>query len=88
MRIASQRSGRTCEIVVEDDGPGIPPEDRERVFQRFYRSSDDGRGTGLGLAIVRWIAKAHAGTVTIAQSGEAGGARFVTSIPEHDALSS
>lgn len=88
VRIASQRSGRTCEIVVEDDGPGIAPEDRERVFQRFYRSSEDGGGTGLGLAIVRWIAKAHAGTVTIAQNGEAGGARFVTSIPEHDALSS
>ncbi len=82
VRIASQRNGRTCEIVVEDDGDGIPAEDRERVFQRFYRRTDDGGGTGLGLAIVRWIAKAHAGTVTIAQTSQ-GGARFVASIPEH-----
>ncbi len=82
VRIASQRNGRTCEIVVEDDGDGIPAEDRERVFQRFYRRTDDGGGTGLGLAIVGWIAKAHAGTVTIAQTSQ-GGARFVASIPEH-----
>jgi signal transduction histidine kinase len=82
VRIASQRNGRTCEIVVEDDGEGIPAEDRERVFQRFYRRTEDPGGTGLGLAIVGWIAKAHAGTVTIAQASQ-GGARFVASIPEH-----
>jgi signal transduction histidine kinase len=80
--IASQRKGRSCEIVVEDDGEGIPPTDRERIFERFYRGSDDGAGTGLGLAIVRWIAHAHAGSVAVAQSN-AGGARFVASIPEH-----
>ena len=85
VRIASQRNGRTCEIVVEDDGDGIPPQERERVFQRFYRGSDDLGGTGLGLAIVRWIAKAHAGTVTIAPTSQ-GGARFVASIPEHAGL--
>ena len=82
VRIASRRNGRQCEIVVEDDGDGIPPADRERVFERFYRRSDDGSGTGLGLAIVRWIAQAHAGSVAITQS-ENGGARFVASIPEH-----
>ncbi|MEO6834963.1 MAG: HAMP domain-containing sensor histidine kinase [Candidatus Tumulicola sp.] len=82
VRVASLRHGRTCEIVVEDDGEGIPPEDRERVFERFYRRSDDGAGTGLGLAIVRWIADAHAGSVTVAQAG-AGGARFVASLPAH-----
>jgi len=87
VRIGSQRNGRSCEIVVEDDGDGIPPTDRERVFQRFYRRSDDGFGTGLGLAIVRWIAQAHAGTVTIAQASQ-GGARFVASIPEHAPMSS
>jgi signal transduction histidine kinase len=79
--IASQRNGRTCEIIVEDDGEGIPPADRERVFERFYRRYDDGGGTGLGLAIVRWIAQAHAGNVRIAQASQ-GGARFVASIPE------
>jgi signal transduction histidine kinase len=80
--IASRRNGRFCEIVVEDDGEGIPPEERERVFERFYRRSNDGAGTGLGLAIVRWIARAHDGTVT-AGATAAGGARFVAAIPTH-----
>ena len=78
--VASQRNGRSCEIVVDDDGDGIPPAERERIFERFYRRADDGSGTGLGLAIVRWIARAHEGAVT---AGEApgGGARFVAAIP-------
>lgn len=84
--IASQRNGRVCEIVVEDDGDGVPAGDRERIFERFYRRSDDGAGTGLGLAIVRWIAQAHAGSVAVAQS-QSGGARFVASIPQHEASS-
>ncbi len=83
VRIASLRNGRTCDIVVDDDGEGIPLEDRERVFERFYRRSSDGPGTGLGLAIVRWIANAHAGTVAATQSA-GGGARFVASLPAHD----
>ena len=82
--IASQRNGRCCEIVVEDDGDGVPDADRERIFERFYRRSDDGTGTGLGLAIVRWIAQAHAGSVAVVQAN-GGGARFVASLPEHDA---
>jgi len=82
VRIVSRRNGRCCEIVVEDDGEGVPESDRERIFERFYRRSDDGTGTGLGLAIVRWIAQAHAGSVEIGRS-ETGGARFVTSLPQH-----
>ncbi|MBV8490923.1 MAG: HAMP domain-containing histidine kinase [Candidatus Eremiobacteraeota bacterium] len=80
--IASRRNGRTCEIVVDDDGAGIPPDLRERVFERFYRQTQDGSGTGLGLAIVRWIARAHDGTVTAGES-PTGGAQFVASIPAH-----
>lgn len=80
--IGSRRNGRVCEIVVEDDGYGIPPEERELIFQRFYRRADDGSGTGLGLAIVRWIAQAHEGVVTVAQT-PGGGARFVAAIPAH-----
>ena len=53
-------------LEVEDDGPGIAPPDRARVFERFVRlSEDDRRGTGLGLAIVREIAIAHRATVEI-----------------------
>jgi signal transduction histidine kinase len=78
--IASQRNGRQCEIVVDDDGDGIPPEERERIFARFYRRSDDASGTGLGLAIVRWIASAHDGAITVGEA-PSGGARFVAAIP-------
>ncbi|MGA7094075.1 MAG: HAMP domain-containing sensor histidine kinase, partial [Candidatus Cybelea sp.] len=80
--IASRQNGRLCEIVVDDDGDGIPAADRERIFQRFYRRSNDGTGTGLGLAIVRWIARAHDGTVTAVEA-PSGGARFVAALPSH-----
>jgi signal transduction histidine kinase len=82
VRIASARTPRGCELIVDDDGPGIPPEDRERVFERLYRRSNDGTGTGLGLAIVRWIALAHEGTVHV-ETAALGGARVVAILPAH-----
>ncbi|GAB2489660.1 HAMP domain-containing sensor histidine kinase [Streptosporangium sandarakinum] len=70
-------------LEVLDDGPGIPPEQREYVFRRFARldaaRSKDKGGTGLGLAICREIAERHGGTLTIRDSGK--GARFVASFP-------
>ena len=60
-------------FYVADDGPGIPPDDRERVFEGGYSTSED--GTGFGLKIVQRIAEAHGWTVTATES-EAGGARF------------
>ncbi|MEM7275812.1 MAG: HAMP domain-containing sensor histidine kinase [Actinomycetota bacterium] len=70
-------------LVVEDDGPGIRPEDRDRVFERFARL-DDARtrgtgGAGLGLALVRAIVEHHDGTVTVDDS-ELGGARFTATL--------
>jgi signal transduction histidine kinase len=67
-----------------DDGPGIPPEQRELVFGRFHRT-DSARnrtrgGAGLGLAIVRAIAEAHGGRVAAGESPE-GGARVEISLP-------
>lgn len=82
VRISSLRSGRVCEILVDDDGGGVPLEDRERIFERFYRRASDGAGAGLGLAIVRWIAHAHNGTVTVGDA-PGGGARFTASLPAH-----
>jgi len=82
VRIASSRNARTCSIVVEDDGDGVPLEDRERIFERFYRRTQDSSGTGLGLAIVRWIASAHEGAVDV-DGAEGGGARFVATLPAH-----
>ncbi|HEY4450394.1 MAG TPA: HAMP domain-containing sensor histidine kinase [Solirubrobacteraceae bacterium] len=71
--------GERLRFLVEDDGPGIPLDQRERVFHRFHRT-DSGRdrasgGTGLGLAIVRAIADAHGGSVSAGESPE-GGARI------------
>jgi two-component system OmpR family sensor kinase len=71
-------------FLVEDDGPGIPAAQRERVFDRFHRT-DSARdrasgGTGLGLAIVRAIAEAHGGRVAAGESPE-GGARIEFELP-------
>jgi two-component system, OmpR family, sensor kinase len=72
-------------LVVEDDGPGIPPEVRPRIFDRFVRSAGPGdratsTGTGLGLAIVRAIAAEHHGRVSVGES-RMGGALFRIDIP-------
>lgn len=80
--IASRRNGGVCEIVVEDDGDGVASGERDRIFERFYRGTDDGMGTGLGLAIVSWIARAHDGVVSVDEA-PLGGARFVAAIPAH-----
>jgi signal transduction histidine kinase len=69
-------------LSVADDGPGIRPEDRERVFERFYRAdrSRRGDGAGLGLAIARWITDQHGGRI-LAANGSDGGAVFYVDIP-------
>jgi len=74
-------------LVVEDDGHGVPPGERDRVFERFVRL-DESRarasgGTGLGLAIVRESVQAHGGTVQIVDSS-LGGARFEVRLPAVD----
>ena len=69
-------------MVVEDDGPGIQPELRERIFERFVRGGGDGgRGSGLGLAIVRAVAASHGGTVALEEPQTATGTRFVIELP-------
>lgn len=81
----------TAEISVDDDGAGIPEEDREIVFDRFVRL-DEGRaraegGSGLGLAIVRGIVASHGGSV-VATTSDLGGARFVVHLPVSQGQSS
>jgi signal transduction histidine kinase len=71
-------------LVVDDDGAGVPPEERDRVFERFTRLDEgrgrDGGGAGLGLAMVRAIAERHGGTVEVGDA-PIGGARFVVRLP-------
>jgi signal transduction histidine kinase len=71
-------AGGSLRVVVEDDGPGIPEAERERIFEPFYRppgSSETGSGAGLGLALVRRIARHHGGEVRcLPRAG--GGVRF------------
>ncbi len=80
----SARRGATLEIVVEDDGPGIPPQERARVFEPFYRldrSRDRATGGfGLGLSIAHKAVALHGGTIRVEESA-LGGARFVISLP-------
>ena len=76
---ANSTDGRT-RLVVEDSGPGIPEADRERVFDRFFRSADataTTSGSGLGLSIVKTIASQHHATVSLDTSPTLGGLRVV-----------
>ncbi len=71
-------------LRVDDDGPGIEPGDRERIFDRFVRLDDardrDSGGSGLGLSIVREVAGLHGGTVVVVEAPQ-GGARFEVRLP-------
>ena len=77
-------TGSLATLTVADDGPGVPVDHRERIFDRFYRA-DESRtpasgGTGLGLAIARAIAERHGGSLDLQDS--AVGARFVVRLPD------
>jgi len=93
--LTKARSGGRVVLVVDDDGPGIPPESRAEVFERFARldrarSRTSGRdpgptaarvgGWGLGLAIAGAVVRRHGGTITIAEA-PLGGARFTVTLP-------
>lgn len=83
VRLGSQQAAR---LTVVDDGPGIPPAELERVFDRFYRLEEardrESGGTGLGLAIVRDIVRAHGGTVRLqAREDGAAGLQAVVQLP-------
>ena len=63
--LSAQPQERNVDVVVDDDGPGIPPDRRESVFRAFETG---GGGTGLGLTIARDIARAHGGDILLEQS--------------------
>lgn len=81
------RAGDKVRIAVEDEGPGVPAEDRERIFDRFSRGTESGKrspdsGVGLGLALVTEHVRVHGGRVWVEdRDGDARGARFVVELP-------
>jgi signal transduction histidine kinase len=83
VRVVVRAAGDATTVAVEDAGPGVRPEDRDRVFDRFWRAPGaPAGGTGLGLAIARWIAEHHDGSISVDASA-AGGARFEVRLPTH-----
>lgn len=85
--VSVREAGPWVVVSVGDDGPGVPPEDRERVFERFARlqegRSRDQGGTGLGLALSRRVAEAHGGRISV-ETSPLGGACFVVSLPSSE----
>jgi len=92
IRIAAQRTGNeTIRMSVEDEGRGVPPDLRERVFDKFFRATRDGdvttrepSGTGMGLAIAKGIVEAHGGKIWIETSNTGSGTRVVFTLPIGD----
>jgi two-component system phosphate regulon sensor histidine kinase PhoR len=84
VRAAARPEHHAVELRVEDRGPGIPRQERERVFEPFYRGDAAERnqapGSGLGLSLVRHVVRAHGGSVRV-EPREGGGSAFVVELP-------
>lgn len=83
VRLEVRVASGTAEVRITDFGPGIPADDQERVFDRFYRvdkaRSRDRGGSGLGLAVARSLVRAHGGTLTL--TAEPGTTTFTVRLP-------
>jgi len=87
-RVAVESAPGAVRLVVADHGPGVPNEERERIFERFYRGHAAGHrgttdGTGLGLSLVAEHVRLHGGRVWV-EDGPEGENRFVVELPVHD----
>lgn len=84
VRLVVVSNGVSASVAVEDQGPGVPPGERERIFEKFYRTGAAERkakkGLGLGLTIARDLTLAHGGTIKV-EDAPSGGARFVVELP-------
>lgn len=86
VRVSATRKAGAIEIRVQDEGPGVPLEMRQRIFERFVQVEPDGKpltrtGRGLGLAFCRLAAEAHGGTISMGEGTK--GAAFIVRLPEH-----
>ena len=92
IRISARRAGdESIQMGIEDEGPGIPSDLRERVFDKFFRATRDGdiphhrpTGTGMGLAIAKGIVEAHEGTIWIEATSKGKGTRVMFTLPIGD----
>jgi len=83
--ISASSTAEEVEVSIEDEGVGIPEEERELIFHRYYRVQADGgrvAGVGLGLSIAKWAAEAHGGEIRV-EGVEPRGVRFVAKLPRH-----
>ena len=93
---AGRGDGRVLRVSVENEGEGIPPTLRERVFEKFFRATRDSdagegrrpKGTGMGLAIAKGIVEAHGGRIWIEDGGRGSGTRVLFTLPFGDAQAS
>jgi hypothetical protein len=79
VKVITRKNEQTIELVVEDNGPGVPKDALSQIFEMFYTTKELGEGTGLGLAISRKIMEAHQGEIKYDQ--EYDGARFILEFP-------
>jgi signal transduction histidine kinase len=86
--VCANRGSNVTVFDVTDRGTGIPPLQRDRVFERFTRGHPAGRdgGTGLGLAIARWVIELHHGTIAIVDPPDGIGCRVRITLPDQPAL--
>ena len=82
VRLSTRREDDGIAVTVADDGPGVPPDIAERIWEPFFTTKPEGEGTGLGLAICRRIVELHGGTLSLAPGGP--GAAFVIRLPAGD----
>ena len=86
-RVSLEQDRSVARLAVEDAGPGVAPDERERVFDRFFRGSASGRrrsggqGSGLGLSLVAEHVRLHGGRVWVEDGPGGVGARFVVELP-------
>lgn len=84
LSISSRRiDSKRIEVVIEDTGPGIPPQLLTKIFEPFFTTKPTGQGTGLGLAICNEIVNEHGGTLRV-ENGERQGARFSVQLPQNE----
>jgi C4-dicarboxylate-specific signal transduction histidine kinase len=88
VRIEARCDAKWVYLVVEDSGPGVPAEIRERIFDPFFTTKSPGKGTGLGLPVSRRLIRTAGGDVELApEPSPLGGALFVLRLPRADGTS-